>query len=458
MDSSNPTSTHAAADPSRRSRRTALIAIGVFMLAVVATGVVFTWQQGSGRKLILPIGSMEYIATVRGSPLGTSSIHGEYATDMDGVHWMHSHAPPLTWQNHAHRITPKFLQQYLPKGWKPRPGGFITVPYADVMQWNIQGHFEQKTWRLTWEDENGHESEGTANALWGSGSAEIFTSGALPPSRSRKVILRVREQLEDKPVKEWPLIGELTMNNPALAKPPLPAVDKLPATRTQHGVALTLEAVTVNSSAPDNDGTTLELSMPQEKVQDWIVDFQFFDERRTGVNFSHTSSGRRNGAILLSTPSSLWSDAPWHVRVSLTPRPGLPPRVGTLFKFAGASLPGKDRPPGSMPKTETAGGYALTLENVTPATKPGELTVTIKRPSLPRDRRLRIVSATDDLGRKYEWQGGYNSRILSSSEVQVGFRLSGPADLPKSLDVVAAIDELITFDFCVMPEFKDLTK
>jgi hypothetical protein len=378
---------------------------------------------------------------------------------MDGCCWKHYFGPSPGWREKVHGATPGPLQAYLPATWCPPPPNHLDSLInagAEAMKWRITGPFDNRKWRLTWVDCNGFESEGHAGRIWSPPGRPVSISESLPPCHSPEVILRVRERTLGKPLTQWPILAELPMRNPSLVPESGDPVDQLPATRTQDDLALTLQSLTVDPTAEETSLVEVRIKLPAgEPVADWESDVQFFDQRRMTVGSKAFRFTTDRGDLLIHTTACLWSDAPWHVRVSLRPRRDLPPRVSDQIRFTGVRLPGTGPVLQPSDHAGTAGGSHVQLTRIQPGTVRGQWILEFLRSALPGDHRFGIRSATDDLGRPLTWNGGTRVEMLSNNQVRSSHTLSGPDDTRASmLDVVVGVDEPLVYDFCVMPEFK----
>jgi hypothetical protein len=316
-----------------------------------------------------------------------------------------------------------------------------------------------KEWRLTWMDANGVECEGHKDVPWGTGRKGLDISDGLPPCRSPDVIARVRDAAgaKDRPIEDWPLIAELRMKNPCLLPPSTDPVDALPATRTQGGVALTLQSIVVNPRAKKpEDRAKMRLVLPPEmNPKDWLARVRVFDQRRTGIASYSTMSRATSDGFAVETSQWLWSDSPWFVRVSLVPATGVKHPLCTEIQFKDIPLPNHASP--IMPLRKSSGGFYATPAQFSSGSKKGNgrLNLAFDRAQLPDDGEFRIMGAIDNLGRALAWESGNHSfQDLVNGDVCHELTLSGPDDLKAtSVDVTVCFATSLVFDFHVMPKF-----
>jgi hypothetical protein len=441
----------------RRTRRIALACIGVFGIAVVGTGLIVQHGQVPTNRLDLQEGgSLEFRGVSRGAQASATTIGVSTARDRDGHAWHHAISSPLTWHEHVHRLSPRFVQNHLPVSWRARSAVNLTQAQEKLLRFESRGAVILSSMQLTWEDSNGFESLGINSQLSAIHPHGIYTA-SLPPGRSPEVILRVRDRQESKPLRDWPLLGEVRMKNPAPVRPSTTSVDTLPVTRSVHGVALTLQSIVVDPAAAGADLTLLRIAMPHENSKNWSSDVAFYDERGGQVQISRKITSRHSKGITLKASGALWSDGPWHVRLKMRTSGSVSARVGAQAKFTAIPLPRQASSTGTS-RTESAGSVPITLISLDSAHPSNEerMVIDFIRPLQSSDQRLKIVSAIDDLGRPYTLDG--ESRNLQGpAEIRSKFTLVGPKQAEpqaKTLDVTVEIEEPLVFDFFVLPEFK----
>jgi hypothetical protein len=459
-------SPHPAAHEVRRTRRIALVVIGVFLLVVLCAGFLATGMIGRVVVKLPDGGTFEYLGKSRGTH-SAIKVRELTPTDMDGRVWIHQLAPPPTLKQKIHALTPAALQKHLPNAWRPPARSTPSPPRSSeaAMLWKLTSLSAAKEWRMSWVDCNGFESEGRRDWRWYAGSRELDLSTSLPPCRSPEVTLRLRDVSgrRERPMESCPLIAELRMKNPCLLPPSTYPIDTLPSTRTQGGVALILQSVVVDPGAKkEQERTRLRVTLPPDLTpKHWLAKVRIFNQRRTDVSLlgtissSDTVSRAVQDGFSIETNQCFWSDSPWFVRVMLLPAHGVKHPLCTEILFEDIPLPNHPAP--VAPVRKSAGGFHATPAQFSSGGKKsnGRLTLALDRTGLPEGSTFRIVSATDDLGRIIEWDmDRYSIKTLANGDVCAEYAFTGPDDLKAtSVDVTVGFVTPLVFDFHVMPEF-----
>jgi hypothetical protein len=442
--------------------RIAVIA-GFAVISLIFFGIL-TWQRSTAVTVPLPNGgALKFLGISQGERAAPRGEGAWRVEDMDGCLWNHFLGPKPTRRQRAYQAAPTYLQKHLPGTWAPPDRDHpVRIGGQQMMLWLATGAFDTEKWRLTWVDENGFESTAYETGFrFAENNKSLAMTTAMPPCHSSKVILRLREKVEEKPVSQWPLIAEIPMRNPAPVRETAQALDSLPATRTKDGVTLTLQSIIVD---PDAVGTNRAVEVRLRGVQRTGLGaaVRFSDQRRMGMRMSmhlmsdYYEEDKENSIIRTST--CFWSDAPWLVRVMLWPWPGfssthpLPPGLRSTLRFTGVPLPG--RGPAIKPGEYkgSAGGVDLALHTFradSDSRGNSHWLLEIQRSKLPPQSIFRFVSVKDDLGRRIPW----------TSESGNGLTLIVPEDSQaKTADIEMAVERPMVFDFYVMPEFKGMSR
>jgi hypothetical protein len=445
--------------------RVAVIA-GFAVISLVFFGIL-TGQRSAAVTVPLPNGgSLKFLGISRGERVAAQGEGPWRVEDMDGYQWNHFLGPKPTWPQRAYQAAPAYLQKHLPGTWAPPDPDYpVGIGGQQMMLWLATGAFDTEKWRLTWVDENGFES--TAYETYftlSENNKPLAMTTAMPPCYSSKVVLRLREKVEEKPISQWPLLAEIRMRNPAPVPKTAQALNSLPATRTKDGVTVTLQSIIVDPAAvATNRAVEVRLRVTPRIGLNASVGFS--DQRRMSMSMHLMSDYYEEDKedSIIWTSRCFWSDAPWLVRVMLWPgfssNQGLPPGLRSTLRFTGVPLPGRGPVVNPLDYKGAAGGVDLALHTFRPETDSGgpRWLLEIQRSKLPPQCVFHFVSVKDNLGRVIPWSS--ESTAGGGDGALHGLSLIVPEDSQaKSADIEMVVERPLIFDFYVMPEFKGMPK